>query len=41
MTYLIDRDGKTTGRHGGYGEGMEKQLEDEATRLVAVRSTLE
>jgi hypothetical protein len=39
VTYLIDRDGKITGRHVGYGEGMEKQLEDEATHLLAAKTT--
>jgi alanine racemase len=34
-TYVIDREGKIAQRHVGYGEGMEKQLEEEATRLLA------
>jgi alanine racemase len=38
-TYLIDRDGKIARRHVGYGEGMEKQLEEEATRLLAANTT--
>jgi alanine racemase len=39
VTYLIDRDGKIASRHVGYGEGMEKQLEEEATHLLAAGVT--
>jgi hypothetical protein len=41
VTYLIDPGGKITSRHVGYGEGMEKQLEEEVVRLLAMRATSE
>lgn len=34
-TYIIDKEGRIARRFLGYGEGMEKQLEAEAERLLA------
>jgi hypothetical protein len=35
-TYLIDKEGRIAQRFVGYGEGMEKRLEAEAERLLAM-----
>jgi hypothetical protein len=37
-TFVIDRDGKITNRHLGYGPGMEKLLEGELQKLLAASS---
>jgi hypothetical protein len=39
VTFAIDRDGRITNRYVGYRPGTERQLEAEAGKLLAARTT--